>query len=596
MNSALFFERNRYYSGKMLTSSDFEAEQAYMNGKRSFLNQMIFGSGIVCGLGVNNIDNLSVMIESGAAIDREGKEIIVNSSIVRKLSAVKGFEDLKTNRASLVIRYLEEETMPVYSVEKSGSANRYENNRVSEKYELCLLDSESRERGRVQSFVHEAEFLNNPDYEVVIRIPAIICMGYQVRLTVSVRKKSDSNVALSFDGVLQLPCLTAEDGSHELPIGIHEVKLKAGEELNTDYWIDCEQTEITETEILLKHNSSYASVGEYEVRTEKVTIPIRVSHREPSYVSREVGASPTLKELTRDREEGVELCEFLLLRTEGAYIIDEILTEGIRKYVPTIAADAVRREYENHFRMKSAFSGAAGGPGSRSLSQGQSIYQPNRMASGTIEVPLKPNMKKNEVCFSEEIMHGLGKGDVYVEVGISHFDDEGRMRAQEKRTVFGDTSIFEEEGTPPMSIGVEVFNNRGSFRVGVKLVGEQKSIVASIYWIAVKVMPIVERLNETEEDMSISPETPTVRIPAKDSFFFNVRFNNMKPMRLTYELTESGSGEISADGIYTAPAKEGVYEIHIYCTDLPDISTYAYAIVSRGLLKEKEEAADTGKA
>ena len=55
----------------------------------------------------------------------------------------------------------------------------------------------------------------------------------------------------------------------------------------------------------------------------------------------------------------------------------------------------------------------------------------------------------------------------------------------------------------------------------------------------------------------------------------------MEPCRLNYELTDPESGEIGADGLYTAPAREGVYEIYIYCTDMPKISTYAYAVVGR---------------
>ena len=78
-NSELIpFERNRYYTGKMLTTADFEAEQAYMNNKRRFLNQMVTGSGIVCGLSVISLDDLSLMIESGMAIDDTGREIAVS--------------------------------------------------------------------------------------------------------------------------------------------------------------------------------------------------------------------------------------------------------------------------------------------------------------------------------------------------------------------------------------------------------------------------------------------------------------------------------------------------------------------------------------
>jgi hypothetical protein len=140
-----------------------------------------------------------------------------------------------------------------------------------------------------------------------------------------------------------------------------------------------------------------------------------------------------------------------------------------------------------------------------------------------------------------------------------------------------------------MQTAVEVYDNRGSFRVAVKLLGEQKSIVVMLSWIAIKVMPIEEKLREIKDNQSIAPETPTVRMSTRESFYFNVIFENMKPMRVSYELTESGSGEITPDGIYTAPNEEGVYEIHIYCTDLPEISTYAYAIVSKSVEQDKEK-------
>jgi hypothetical protein len=118
--------------------------------------------------------------------------------------------------------------------------------------------------------------------------------------------------------------------------------------------------------------------------------------------------------------------------------------------------------------------------------------------------------------------------------------------------------------------------------VAVKLLGEQKSIVVALNWVAIRFSSTKDASElQEEDDRSIIPETPTVRLKAKESYYFNVNFNNMKPCRLSYELTEAGSGEIGADGMYTAPSKEGVYEIYIYCTDMPKISTYVYAIVSK---------------
>lgn len=68
-----------------------------------------------------------------------------------------------------------------------------------------------------------------------------------------------------------------------------------------------------------------------------------------------------------------------------------------------------------------------------------------------------------------------------------------------------------------------------------------------------------------------------------------MKYNNMKPCSISYEMTEPGTGEVSADGIYTAPSKEGVYEIRIYCTDRPLICTYAYAIVKKKIMDDQAE-------
>lgn len=134
------FERNRYYYGKMLTSGDFQAEQKYMNGKRNFLNRMVLGNGVLCGLGVLNLDDLSILVESGMAIDSEGREIIVDKSVVKKVYALPGFQKEDVDCFSLCIRYHEEETQPVYAVNRKEEQKEYENNRIEERYELFLMD------------------------------------------------------------------------------------------------------------------------------------------------------------------------------------------------------------------------------------------------------------------------------------------------------------------------------------------------------------------------------------------------------------------------------------------------------------------------
>ena len=73
------FERNKYFYGKLLSVRDFETEQFYMNGKRHLLNRLIHGSGVVCGLRVEKVenDNQAVRITPGVALDSWGREILV---------------------------------------------------------------------------------------------------------------------------------------------------------------------------------------------------------------------------------------------------------------------------------------------------------------------------------------------------------------------------------------------------------------------------------------------------------------------------------------------------------------------------------------
>lgn len=88
------FERNNYFYGKLLTVSDFQLEQNYFNEKRHLINRNVLGTGVVCGLVVQNVTKVGekcdcgdgkthvnekwqVTITAGTAIDCRGREIIV---------------------------------------------------------------------------------------------------------------------------------------------------------------------------------------------------------------------------------------------------------------------------------------------------------------------------------------------------------------------------------------------------------------------------------------------------------------------------------------------------------------------------------------
>ena len=75
------FTRNHYFTGKLMLTEDFDAEQRYGIDKLRYHNQRLHGWGVVCGLKVTQhnpgCQNRFICIEPGTAIDCCGREIFV---------------------------------------------------------------------------------------------------------------------------------------------------------------------------------------------------------------------------------------------------------------------------------------------------------------------------------------------------------------------------------------------------------------------------------------------------------------------------------------------------------------------------------------
>ena len=70
--------RNRFFYGKLMDAYHFELETNYQNARRWLLNRLVSGWGVVCGLNVKRgPEENTVVVEPGVAIDRWGREIIV---------------------------------------------------------------------------------------------------------------------------------------------------------------------------------------------------------------------------------------------------------------------------------------------------------------------------------------------------------------------------------------------------------------------------------------------------------------------------------------------------------------------------------------
>ena len=582
------FERNRYYSGKMLTSADFAAEQEYGNDKRRFLNNLMFGSGVVCGCNVYSLDDLSVFVESGLAIDRMGREIVIDTSVVKKLSAIPGFGEIDSNRLTLCLKYKEEQVHPVYSINRTGSDSEYEYNRIQEGYELVLKDTEETKN----FFEMESEFLmrdviyQDADYEIQLVMPATVCRNRYVKIQLKAQKVSSADVAFSFEGKLQTPSFVTTEGEHELQIALPNMRLMEGEVVSQEYWMFVQETMANETSLILKKGSVKVRNEEKAMESD-FSMKILISDINPrDLVNREIGKVSLEMQNMGSMHDYICLADISLLRTEGAYIIENIEEKTVKKYIETPARSTVRSEFLDFFKGTERLRDVSKEETPLDMIRKSNSYSGSKMqiATGNIEIPIGGKAKPGEVFYSGEVMHGLGSGTVYVEIGQEFMDEDRVSGANTKSTVYGNSKLFAQSGTniPKTEKAVKVLNDKGSFIAAVSFMEETDCLMLSYRWVAVKfanndILDIEEKVDK----QWIEAETPTVVLGTRESYYFGVKFHEMDKCSISYQVTEEDGGEISVDGVYTAPNKEGVFEIMITCMEHPQICTYAYAIVKK---------------
>ncbi|NJD51973.1 MAG: hypothetical protein FIB07_03810 [Candidatus Methanoperedens sp.] len=131
------YQRNNYYYGKLMTVRDFELEQQYLNDKRWLVNRLMFGSGTVCGLRVES-QGMNVIIRSGLAIDRCGREIVVPEDVILTLSDTD--RPSSQNKKAIYLKYNECPKERVRAQTASTCEEVCANNRTEESY-TCEIEN-----------------------------------------------------------------------------------------------------------------------------------------------------------------------------------------------------------------------------------------------------------------------------------------------------------------------------------------------------------------------------------------------------------------------------------------------------------------------
>ncbi len=594
------FERNNYYFGKLLTAKDFEAEQTYINDKRRLMNRLNGANGIVAGLGVIMADDCSIILQAGCALDASGREIIVPETKVIKLPTIEGFSRLSTNTAYLGISYSEQQSDEVYSV-MSGEDGTEKHNKVREQYKLSIIDRNlaATINSPIEEFVTKITIYSDSDVEIIQYTPKFVPLECNVNVRTQIRRIEPGTGEYSFGYKLQTPGFVDSNGSNSIDISISNKKLSFDEIFVIDTVLTPESHIWggTNASLTLKvdgfsvqKNDEIFNINRNFEATLKPVESLLNEYYLQNYYSKSMDET-----LAQTYDERLWIAKINLIRQNNDVIVDSVspapydqysynpqqlmMLERLKQYYPQ-KHESISLNNNNNFQATSFTHTSENSESERFTS------------SGVFDFPLGLNYDTRKPLFSDEIMHGLGKGAVYVDIGVEYITTDSQL-GNSSEIILGNTEIFAEDNIAgaeriyDLSTAVKVLPDRGTFVVGIKPNEVSEVITLRVRWYAFKLNELSKTIAEKGNDKKMIVVNPdTVVLQPKGTAHIAPVFINMPSEPCTFTLQDEQGGEIDNSGVYTAPSKEGVYEIKVQTLSDPTIYTHVFAIVTQ---KKKEK-------
>lgn len=525
------FERNRYFYGKLLTVRDFMTEQTYFSDKRRLVNRLLHGSGVVAGLQVVAVDDKSVTIETGAALDPLGREIVVPSPVTVKLSQLDGFTNNEyAKNVYLCIAYDEKGKEPVHTV--AGAAGREgdvsEHNRILESYRLFL--SEQSPPPSVREYDHLIEdaavWYGDAQVRVLQSVPRYAEPGqlFDLRLTVE-KTLQTAHVEFEYepewegfepaeplaDGIIRF--VEPTDGGqtvYETTIRVRALPLEPGEGRSV-------------RSIGAKSGTARLVVGDKLINElSRIQHAVEISE-EPAEqrIMRAFYSRSLDRALDAPSDPSVCLAKLNLLQMGATYVIDGIEPVPLQDYVINATMLYKMLSHLGGVGKEGEAGGSAASVSGSSVASlnaseafpdvkeefrlfgGEEEAQPEekRTSSGIVEISILPPPKKKwyhrrvKTFFSEEISYGLGGGPAFLSAGVSDEKEESEVIVPEMwnrsdAVYFGNQSMFKKtefaSELPRVEIGYIFYPKKGTFRIGVKVKGKTERTRLRLRWWAVK--------------------------------------------------------------------------------------------------------------
>lgn len=564
------FERNRYYYGKLLTEQDFNSEQRYFNDKRRMVNRFLHGSGVVAGLTVVGIDEKSISLEAGLALDGAGREIVAERPVVVRLEQIDGFSRLSEEKnrdfVYLCIEYDEKETMPSHSI-ASGPESREdgtEYDKCREGYRLYVTDRPLEDTaGTLDALFHKKTVLYEDEGVCITQqCPRFIKSGEEFELRLIIENRGNGKeVSLELEETLT--CASFH-GENRFRAAVRERMENRDSVKEYIYKLKAFPVEMGDAEFSLAPEQFSLKCGGRNLKLSKETaITAPVVKKDVYQVLKERHYQEAMDQVLKNAyPPGIYLAKIWLIQTGHVYMIDRIEPMPFDQYVYTPfltmgMLKALLARMEKEAGERNMLQEPVQGPAAEESGE--------RRAQGTIDLQLGVGGKRGQKFFSHEIVHGLGLGEVSISLAL-----EG-----EKEMLFGSSEIFEDDA-PKAELAARADISRGSFVIGLRLLEPTGQQTVRVHWTAV--MGKQDRKGVLGEPrLSIRPSKLEMRV--RESYYLEAEAENIPGAEILWEVRSKEGGFVSRDGMYTAPNQPGVYEIQAWCQEMPKLRASLYVIV-----------------
>ena len=579
------FKKNRYFPYKRMRSEDFSRELEYMDHKFQCLNRWTFGAGIAFGLRALPLGDESLTVSQGMAVDRLGRYLIVDEPMVFRIKSLKNFRELTGDTALLCLRYKEELQSPMPTF--TGEEERQEFAVSEERYEFYLKDVGPEPLDMADSALYYEQPLYADDSLRVRQImPDVLSSHMPVKIRLIFENLTSSKMSVKLHYAPGLPgfhmaeqeniCL---DLKLDLPIGtkVEELLLIPKTTAQT-VCFTLEQGEFT-----------------MELPDRDVNLIDRIKHefRIVPGDPMEALAGRVLAMSPHDfwggyEDDGVPIAALRLIRSEEEVLLRNMipLYQQQKAHLPALEQriEECRTFFPENDRDVEQ-------PDLPEESPREEPFDPEwdrYMSTGVVTMNAGLHLRKGKVLLTGEIPHNLGTGTVYMDFGVEKVEPSPDGQHNIRSIILGDASLFipaEDDYEHNFDRGIRIHPEKGTFELCIRLREELSESTLQLRWYAWRPERTTVRHENNGTLLRLEPSVVYAE-PGQEIYFTPIFRGSSQPCRFSLENSRQ-AGLITPDGVYTAPEKDGLYQISAQVEEHPEMKVGAFIIV-----RSQEEGAE----